>query len=171
MSADLNFELRDFVPPTVRMPVRAYDPNKDDVRSLLADVCDALEGHVRFHASGLDEDDWPVDVRTDLLVFVEQLPSALDALRSESNFEIDFYEQGFIRFIHFERADGGYRATRTDFEGEIFSSAISVAALEEVLQKFLARFVEIVSIVAPHVARHPWFVVWHSRDGSPTLGR
>ena len=75
-------------------PTRTYHLELDDVRSILNDVCDWLQPHARFIVSGFGQARWPVDVRTDLCVLLEQLPSALLALASDAPFEIDFYEQG-----------------------------------------------------------------------------
>jgi hypothetical protein len=51
-----------------------YDPSLDDVRSILEDVCEAAGAESRFVVPGFGQDSWPVDVRTDLPDFLEQLP-------------------------------------------------------------------------------------------------
>jgi len=67
-------------------PTRKYHPELDDVRSILNDVCDWLQPHARFTVSGFGQAQWPVDVRTDLCVLLEQLPRALLALASDAPF-------------------------------------------------------------------------------------
>lgn len=96
---------RSAVPP---MAVRAYDPEFDDVRSILMDVCDVLEGNAVFSVSGFRQDVWPVDVRTDLAVFIEQLPEILAALESGRAAVLDFYEQGVERTIGFTPLGSDY---------------------------------------------------------------
>lgn len=61
-----------------------YEDGVDDVRSILCDVCDALAGSssADFIVSGFGQERWPVDVRTDLAVFLEQLPNALASVES-----------------------------------------------------------------------------------------
>ena len=90
---------------------RTYDPNDDDVRSILMDVCRAIGQRGEFVVSGFGQNSWPVDVQTDLPVFLEQLPSALLAVSKCAMAEIDFYEQGVERSIALAPADGRYIAT------------------------------------------------------------
>ena len=60
---------------------RSYDEAQDDVTRVLADICESLatsEG-VDFVVRGFGQDRWPVDVRVDLAVVVEQVPGVLSA--------------------------------------------------------------------------------------------
>ena len=95
--------------------VRTYDPEADDIRSLLADVCDCIAESGQFIVSGFGQDPWPTDVGTDLPVLLEQLPEALDAIESSRDFKIDFYEQGLERTIEFSFAGACYVATCASF--------------------------------------------------------
>lgn len=89
----MRFELH--LPGELPSPVtRAYDPELDDVRSILADVCELASDAGRFIVAGFGQDRWAVDVSTDLLVLMEQLPEAFIAMESGAPFAIDFYEQG-----------------------------------------------------------------------------
>src|SRR5471032_2614651 len=76
------------------LPGKNYDPELDDIRSILIDVCEALSNYVQFNVSGFGQDNWPVDVATDLAVFLEQLPYFMIAISAGENFELQFYEQG-----------------------------------------------------------------------------
>jgi hypothetical protein len=78
---------------------RTYDPELDNITSVLTDICEALaeEGSVRFVVDGFGQDPWPVDVRTDLPVVIEQVPAVLKALRSGFSTSLGFYEQGIQR--------------------------------------------------------------------------
>ena len=76
----------------------AYDEELDDVRSLLHDLCAALAdvGRIRFVVQFAGEH-WPVDVSADQLPGVKGLAEP---------FEIDFYEQGLERTLHFAPRGG-----------------------------------------------------------------
>ena len=89
--------------PRSKEEIRAYDPELDDVTSVIADACEVLaeSGGVEFVVSGFVDEPWPVDVRTDLSVVLEQLPAALTRLRARKNFDINFYEQGIERELMF----------------------------------------------------------------------
>ncbi|AJQ96672.1 hypothetical Protein YC6258_04640 [Gynuella sunshinyii YC6258] len=78
-----------------------YDPDLDDINSLLMRICEYMDDHGEcdFEFGGFGQQSWPVDVRTDLPVFLEQLPIVLSLLSQHENFEIDFYEQGIERTI------------------------------------------------------------------------
>jgi hypothetical protein len=55
---------------------RTYDIELDNITSVLIDICDALaeEASVHFLVGGFGQDPWPVDVRMDLPVVIEQVP-------------------------------------------------------------------------------------------------
>src|SRR5512138_2113068 len=82
-----------------------YAEDLDDVRSLLHDLCSALEeqGSIRFVVEFAGER-WPTDVRTDLTTVLEQMPDVARGI-SEA-FEIDFFEQGLERTLHFTAVEG-----------------------------------------------------------------
>ena len=85
----------------------AYDTELDDERSVLRDVCAALavDDRIRFVVQFAGET-WPVDVRTDLVTVLEQLPDT--RLAPSQPFDIDFYEQGLERTLHFEPKNGEF---------------------------------------------------------------
>jgi len=89
-----------------------------DVLSALETLCSSLEesGCAEFMVSGFGQEKWPVDVRTDLLTVLEQLPSIVEALRLGANeFELDFFEQGVQRRVTFE--SGGDELSATCYSG------------------------------------------------------
>ena len=81
-----------------------YDPELDDIRSVLSDICGALAetDGVRFHAEGFDDVPWRATVRTDLPITLEQIPHVLSGLKKETSVELDFFEQGLERSVRFE---------------------------------------------------------------------
>ena len=45
--------------PKIQVSMRTYDPELDDIRSILSDVCDFAHEHGRFVVSGFGQDPWP----------------------------------------------------------------------------------------------------------------
>lgn len=89
-------------------PMVEFDPELDDARSVIASICEMLDdaGTATFSVTGFGDDCWPVDVATDLVTLIEQLPEALAVLdRRSGTFRIDFYEQGIERLVFFECVD------------------------------------------------------------------
>lgn len=85
-------------------PMLEFDPEYDDARSVIASICDQLDeaGTATFTVSGFGDLAWPVEVATDLVTLIEQLPEALTVLEQRSGqFRIDFYEQGIERLVFF----------------------------------------------------------------------
>ena len=80
---------------------REYDPELDDIRSILADLCRSAGPETVFTVSGFGQECWPVDVEVDLLVCMEQLPRLIKMLSQGLRHELDFYEQGLERLLSF----------------------------------------------------------------------
>ncbi|MFY2562005.1 hypothetical protein ACN469_30705 [Corallococcus terminator] len=142
-----------------------YDEELDDVRSILADVCTALAetGTVDFVVSGFGQEHWPVDVQTDLVVFLEQLSEALTSIDAEAPFILDFYEQGLERSLHFEFQSHHYLArceSHTEWRPAPMVESIGKDSLQEMLGGIRRSFVRMLERLAPHVASHPWMRAW-----------
>lgn len=143
--------------------IRAYDPNEDDVRSILMDVCRALGAGSEFVVSGFGQERWPVDVETDLPVFLEQLPSALRAVYQGMTTTIDFYEQGIEREIALEPANRKYLATctsRTSWQPSPAVEEMPSEELEEMLLTARETFMRTLTDMAPELPTHPWVRQW-----------
>jgi hypothetical protein len=150
--------------PAAQFQTRTYDPDLDDVRSILMDVCDALESGSEFALSGFGQDVWPVDVRTDLAVFLEQMPNALCAIKERKPAEIDFYEQGVERSIAFEPDGTKYLATcktwSTTWQPHPSIEEISADSLEQMLLAARDEFMRALTMMAPSLANHSWIREW-----------
>lgn len=147
----------------VRVFVRAYDPELEDIRSILTDICRAIETSGEFIVSGFGDNKWPVDVGTDLAVFLEQLPDVLNAIRVEADTEIDFYEQGIERTITLTPDADGYFAScisRTKWQPNPRFEKIDLSLLRKMLIEFRDEFVRIMRLVAPELYEHPWMKSW-----------
>jgi hypothetical protein len=147
----------------------SFAPDPDDLDSetaALIEVCSALasiEG-VEFIVSGFGQKRWPVDVETDLAVFLEQLPEVMSWLRSPSGTtEIDFYEQGVERILYFFAVPGavGIRCeSKTQWRPNpseiVMSREVVVTMLTDVRDNFIAaakRF-------CPTISRDAMFRAW-----------
>jgi hypothetical protein len=142
-------------------PIAAYDAEEDDVRSILIDVCRALELQGSFIVSGFGQDRWPVDIGVDLPVLLEQLPDVLIALESKQTAIIDFYEQGIERVISFSFRLGICVATctsNTSWQPSVASEIVEkpVEMLLDVRNEFMRAF----SAAAPSLVDHPWVIHW-----------
>ena len=145
------------------LTIRTYDPELDDVRSILGDVCEWLEPHAEFVVSGFGQDRWPTDVRTDLLVLLEQLPGALHTLASGAPFEIDFYEQGIQRKVVFTPAEDAYLAKCLSYgtwEPNPAVERIERDSLEAMLVMLREQFMRLLRMASPDLAEHPWIQSW-----------
>jgi hypothetical protein len=128
------------------------------------DVSDALEPGSEFAVSGFGQDVWPVDVRTDLAVFLEQMPNALRAIKERKSAEIDFYEQGVERSIAFEPDGTQYLATcktwSTTWQPHPSIEEISADSLEQMLLAARDEFMRALTMMAPSLADHSWIKEW-----------
>lgn len=142
---------------------RFYDPAVDDVRSILFDACGALSDYCRFHLSGFGDASWPVDVATDLCVFLEQLPAAVAAIRQGERAELDLYEQGVERRLDITPADGHCTIECTSLGAWVpayEAERLERDALIEMLTTLLSEFMKALTVVAPSLATHPWVLAW-----------
>jgi hypothetical protein len=143
--------------------VRNYSGEIDDIRSLLHDLCGALDeaGEVRFVVEFAGER-WPTDVRTDLSTVLEQLPVAARTLCNA--FEVDFFEQGLERTLHFKGADDMVEVSCTSRHPtwSPLTPTIHVERkqLREALRRLVARFIAAATVMNPEAVNHPWFIDW-----------
>ncbi|WKV76510.1 hypothetical protein AW27_033385 [Streptomyces sp. PCS3-D2] len=83
-------------PPAAELPADLLDIElSEDYESLAMDACQLLsDTDALFVVSGFGQEEWPVSISYDLSSVIEQLPVAIDALRSGLLAEIDLYGQG-----------------------------------------------------------------------------
>lgn len=127
-----------------------YDAEIDDHRSLLINVCEIIQTKNLgiFRVGGFGEDCWPVDIATDLPVFLEQLPQALESLDAANSFEIDFYEQGIERILFFSPyGEQNWKiacASQTSWIPDPETVVLGGGSLEVMLQGVYREFTECV---------------------------
>lgn len=152
-------------------PAPELDEDLDDVTALIGRICAILAeaGSFEFHVSGFGDERWPVDIRTDLAVFLEQVPEAIHALdRGDDEFTIDFYEQGIERSLRFMRrgdAVSVHCESMTNWAPDASEEIVSIDALRAMLTAVAAKFVHLAREVAPALGDHPWLRDWEAAIG------
>jgi len=144
---------------------RRYDSKLNDITSVLSGICDALADHgsTRFIVGGFGQDQWPVDVRTDLAVAVEQVPNALNAVRRGVSASLDFYEQGVQRLLTMEPT--GAQVVLECQSGTSWQPNPGVVTMNRddlvgLLSAFLRQFVEQAGQRCPELVHHVSFREW-----------
>ncbi|HMA91705.1 MAG TPA: hypothetical protein VKP30_03420, partial [Polyangiaceae bacterium] len=145
-----NLEIRLEGPPSIGTAAqcagRRYSDDNDDVRTMLADVCAALEEtvSVRFIVRAFDEMEWPVSLSTDLCVLLEQLPQVAHATENKQAFDLDFFEQGLERTLHFQPDGLDFIVSCTSYHSRwvpaMEAERISMAEIRGVLGRLIHEF-------------------------------
>jgi hypothetical protein len=143
---------------------REYDEELEDVRSILADVCGALQScGAEFIVKSPELGAWPVD-GLDLAVFLEQVPEFIQFLKGRGGdlFRLDFYEQGIQMNLELRRNGDVLAVTCSSFGGEVYSehSICSLTKWREMTIGLLNDFYSTAAVVAPSHVRHPWWIKW-----------
>jgi len=159
----MHFELQIQNVESRELPIRAYDPELDDVGSILGDLCEAVKNEALFVVSAFGQDRWPVDVRTDLVIFLEQLPRALHEIQLGLPAVLDFYEQGIERTLSFSPVGDQYSVTclsLTDWRPVPAIEVIGREPLETMLKRVMEKFLGLIGKIAPSLVEHPRVQAW-----------
>lgn len=143
------------------------DTPVDDHRSILAALCDELSQYIDFRVSGFGQSRWPVDVETDLPIFLEQLPGAIMKANTGHEFEIDFYEQGLERRLEFIPDGSSFHVTcasGTDWRPDPLFQEIDRLDLIAILRLPLRQFIEAVESVSSEVFHDPLVRAWRNGE-------
>jgi hypothetical protein len=141
-------------------PVVEFDPEFDDYRTVISSICEELDelGTAKFEVSGFGDAAWPVDVASDLVTLIEQLPEALSVLEQrDGEFRIDFYEQGIERLVFFKCSGESTELrcqSRTDWEPEPSQEVMRSSDLAAMLSAVHRQFFNVaMATPMPDVAR------------------
>jgi hypothetical protein len=156
-------------PPRLKSPEDVshgpYSEEEDDVRSILFDICDTLQELevAIFSVGGFGQAEWPVDVRSDLLICVEQIGDVLDAIKNRKPADLSFPEQGIQRSISIKYSDGLSQLACTSFgnwrpNGEL--EHIDTFRLQESLSAVATTFIALAGEHCPLLCNHAWFQEW-----------
>lgn len=162
------FELRLSIPTKMARAEAGqvqYDPELDDVGSVLHDICDALEvADVGFVVRVCSDEDWPVTVGRDLLIVIEQLNDVLTSLKRGDVGRLDFYEQGIERTILFLPNNGTISVECSDMIPKATSRPEVAILSGELIIKELASlaedFIRAARMRCPELTSHRWFEEW-----------
>jgi|HubBroStandDraft_1064217.scaffolds.fasta_scaffold04115_1 hypothetical protein len=159
----MNIEFRTEDLSKISFRKRRYRPDLDDITSIISDVCNCIDGRAKFTVSGFGQDPWPVDVRTDFAVFLEQLPEALRSVKSLKPFALDFYEQGVERKLMLEPIEGKYKITCQSYlhwqpNPEI--EYMEHGDLSLALMKIKESFLRVIEVISPNLLGHKWVRAW-----------
>jgi hypothetical protein len=153
---------------------RTYDPEFDDFTSIITDVCEELESEgATFSVGGFGQERWPVDVRTDLALLVEQLPVTIRRLKAGIPCHLGFWEQGVQRILQITYTDAEARIECQSMLGRWQPSPATItmptSQLVEMLARVLDTFVEKMGEYRPALLMHAWIRDW--LDGASEMGR
>lgn len=145
--------------------LRSYNPEEEDVRSMLMDICQFIENQVDFNISGFGQDHWPVDSGIDLAVFLEQLPDAINLVKKRNTLAIDLYEQGIERYLKISAPDISSMhqiacTSYTNWKPDPEVEKIHNSELLEMLYIAKNTFIKILTELSPDIINHPWIVEW-----------
>lgn len=149
-----------------QVQLRDYDPELDDIRSILHDVCVELKNQkVEFNVINPTEGEWPTDVFSDFKMIVEQLPAFLHFLSSEDlkSFDLGFWEQGIQRILEFRRIGSRLELNCTTFS---LTPPVVQTSLEDagywltMTTALWNRFYNSVKALMPSAILHPWWREW-----------
>lgn len=160
---NLKIEFHHELPVGIALAGQTYDPEEDDVRSILRDVCQTIGRNGQFIFSGFGQDRWPLDVEYDFLTLVENLPSIRQAVNESKACSIELYEQGVERSIQFIPSGNIYTATcssGTEWQPNPNSEMIDQAELKSMIDKVEGEFMRAFAIISPELSNHPWVTTW-----------
>lgn len=116
-----------------------------------------------FKVSGFGQNDWFVDVATDLATIMENLPQLIDAISNEQYpCNLDFYEQGIERYLTFEKEDF-IKVTCQSLNSWIPSPACIYLSEKTILSQLVELnyvFIQLAKIVCPHRSKSELFISW-----------
>lgn len=166
----MKFEL-EFVDLSKADSVReAFDPELDNVVTILSEVCGALNSAGELTIEGFGLGRWYTDIRTDLAILLEYLPVALKSISDGRNFDIVFFEQGLERQLEFVAEGDEYVATGRQLKGgqQELGTAIETIGREQLsamLSGVMDEFLRALRELYPYLLTHPWMRDW--LDGKP----
>jgi len=148
----------------------------EDVEGIFTLICDELEELklVNFRVEGFGNVPWPVDVRTDLCIVIEQVYDFLIFLNTSdlTTSNLDFYEQGIEKQLVFTKIEDDLvkinchklyeylREPDIDWGQDIEEEPIKLASLKLMICSLIKSFVAIANELCPTLTSHRFFQEW-----------
>jgi hypothetical protein len=159
---DIHIDVPHLIEPEEKVDV-TYDPENDDVRTILRDICSSLANVPGVSFTVVAGGIVPVSVRRDLAILMEQLSGTLVALRQQGEATLDLYEQGLEQRLVFSIDGDSMRVTRRhllDRGSPIHEASWPRDSATESLRSLARTFVDAARRRSPERAAHPWFAEW-----------
>ncbi len=149
------------------MVPRAYDPELDNITSVLSDLCAHLDDRrcLEFAVS-IGDVRLPVDVWIDLCTLLEQAPGVIRSLGSGKDCNLDFYEQGPQTFLRFEFRSGLCLLSGMSYDRRISVDSVEVdpEAISQMLRSVVATFMAAATHASPADVQGVWMRDWLGAD-------
>jgi hypothetical protein len=160
--------------PGLRLAVRDYDAQLENVSCIFMDVRELIQQNSELLVSGFGDSKWPVSVDWELPDLLDQLPDLFQAIRAGSIAQLDFGEQGVERLIEFipNRENRMYVGTcysLTRWKPDPVEEEISFDDLETMLLEVKDQFLQALTDVAADLNDHPWVRAWAKACAKPRL--
>ncbi len=155
LSSDIE---RDFTP--------LYDTELDNVTSVFHDICKILseQPNIKFAISGFGQNEWPVDVKTDLMCVLEDMREIVARLsKDDYNFEFYLYEQGIERKLNFSSKDNVVDVlctSYTDWQPNPAEIKMGKDQVKKIFIDLITAFCLAAKEVSPKVCNHQWYEDW-----------
>jgi hypothetical protein len=150
----------------------------ENIQDLLYYVCEGLEDYnlAKFIIEGFGKSPWPVDISTDLLSVLDQLPDFLKFL-DDPNCDVeclDFYEQGIQRRIIFNKQKNTLEITckpfspsslknntlNTDWGNSTKEYTIEKKEIKNMICKLIVTFISLTNEYFPELKNNQFFREW-----------
>ncbi|MEM7594896.1 MAG: hypothetical protein AAF383_25940 [Cyanobacteria bacterium P01_A01_bin.83] len=151
----------------------------DNIEDVLSLICENIEelDLARFELRGFGKSLWPVDVSTDLLTILEQLPDFLIFL-NDTNCQqgcLKLYEQGIEKKLFFNKhdhvliinckslsnANSNNNEIKRDWGIESEEESIEIDKLIDMIGELIAVFISLSNEYFPELTNHEIFNGWH----------
>ena len=142
--------------------------DSDDKISFLYELCDTLSSldNSDFVVSGFGQDNWPVDVETDLPILLEQLGEIGSFLKNEKQeLKISFYEQGIERDLLFKNEGQNVRISCQSFgswEPQFTDETMQIDEFKLMLETFINNFDSCLERCLPNF--HPKWLIYKDKE-------
>jgi hypothetical protein len=139
-----------------------------EIQGIIFGACKLLHksNHLEFRVSGFGSDSWGLDISTDFMIIVEQLPRLFEWIDGggQGAFNLDFYEQGVELRVIFSLTDNQVQINCESLDkGEInpITEFCEFREFNIMFSKVLMKFItEAKSILFPMLENNRCFDDW-----------
>jgi hypothetical protein len=154
------------LPPSNDYALYSHEQNQE-IEQFISDACKILArpGDFLFSICGFGQDHWPLDVATDLMVFVEQFEDLVRwTYKTSEPCLLVFYEQGVERSLTFCGESGDIIGIECHSWGDWIPQPaverVALPVLKKMMLDFLEQWSMLVQERADIIYWHPVFNGW-----------